>query len=334
MTINKNNSGIILLSVLWILAILSLLAMSLGKNSSLEFALVRGAVGKLKAYAAARSGISYTQNLLSTQKTTADTLFECGVKLPENKAPKDLYSNIKVGKDAHFDIIYPAIGYSETAKTVDVYGVSDEQGKLNLNSLTQNNWQVLSELLQEFEVKKADAETIALNVANWHQQNLQDPSKTDGLKHMPFDHIEELLMIEGMTLKVFNQIKHYVTVFPKDVEAGNMQINYNTASNPVIKAVVKSSGQGADNYYKNMINSRDGADHLPFTDDDGKLVLQSASEAAFSNTLSSNMGITASEFFNIRSVGTDEATGVTAIVNALVQRKTDGNLSIVAWNRE
>jgi type II secretory pathway component PulK len=334
MNINKDNSGIILLSVLWILAILSLLAMSLGKSSSLELSLVRGSIGRIKAYAAARAGISYTENLLIKNKTTQDTLYQCGITLADNKLPQDIFKNIKVDNETHFNIVFPAIGYDDSGKVIEAYGPSDEQAKINLNGINTSNSKILSELLQQFNVPRNLADSIATGVAAWHQETAGN-SKSDGLKHKPFDHIQELLFIPGMTQVIFDQIKGYVTVFPKDVSQGGLKVNLNTASNPVIHAMAQGLLEGNNDFVKSLINQRNGPDQLPFSKDDGKASVNSASEETSGNSLRSNEGIQSSQFFNVRSIGTDNVTGATSVVSAVFYRDpTAGTLSVVSWQRE
>src|SRR3989338_5016593 len=63
-------SGTILVSVLWILVILTVLTVSLGRNTHVELSLVKHAVGKLKSKYIARAGFVYALDRI--RKDTAD----------------------------------------------------------------------------------------------------------------------------------------------------------------------------------------------------------------------------------------------------------------------
>ena len=55
----KTRSGVILVTVLWVLAFLALFAFGLGRLSSGGNALLRSSVGRLRAQAAAQAGVVF-----------------------------------------------------------------------------------------------------------------------------------------------------------------------------------------------------------------------------------------------------------------------------------
>jgi type II secretory pathway component PulK len=354
MNVVKNKSGIILITVLWILAILSLLALSLSKGASLELSLIRNSVGKVKAYAAARAGISYAQHLLAKSETDKDTLYQCGIKFLTGQTPSVVFKGIKVDNDTHFDILFSGALYGFPKK--EFYGLEDEQGKINLNAIDGNNYIVLSKLLQQFDMKEGEANNLAAAVIDWHtegdvafrspQGNVQG-AKDDyymnqllpyKCKNKPFDRIEEVLLVRGMTEDLFKKIKDYLTVFPKNVSDG-IKVNFNTASDAVINALVEgaSSGIVEEDVKQAFILLRNGRDNIPLTVDDGvdkNMSMFSATQQLYMNSLRSSYGIEVSTFFRVTSVGVDESTGIKCKITSVVHKlKTDKEVSLVSWER-
>jgi general secretion pathway protein K len=353
---SKNNSGIILLTVLWTLAILSLLALSLSKSSSLDLALIRNSVGKVKAYAAARAGINYVQTLLFKNKTEIDSLYQCGIKITETQTPEKLFKTIQFDQGVHFDIVIPGADYGLKDIKKMAYGLEDEQAKINLNSIDANNYPILSQLLQQFGVSETEADDIAVAVLDWHSDTTEPFKGITGsskgakdnhysqlstpykCKNRPFDHIEELFLVRGMTQEIFMKIKNHITVFPKNPVQG-FKINFNTASDAVLNAVVEGilAKQGGEDIAKALITLRNGSDRLPFTIDDGIRDVSnlSASQQLYVNSLKSNYGINVSEYFRVRAVGRDESTKAQCMISAVIKRPlTEGDVSIVEWHRE
>ena len=74
MTIGKktgSNSGVILVVVLWILIILSAMAMGLGRRTGVDLSLAKYSLGKLKADYAARAAVIYS--IYELKKDSEDT---------------------------------------------------------------------------------------------------------------------------------------------------------------------------------------------------------------------------------------------------------------------
>jgi type II secretory pathway component PulK len=152
--------------------------------------------------------------------------------------------------------------------------VTDERSKINLNSLVGRSTnkvdrQVLTELTELFrilEVDEAKSARFISSFINWTDapldgaENDQDPAGANGsfyaslenpytIKDGPLDTLQEIRMIDGMDDEFYNQIKDFVTVFPRD-----KKINFSTAPKAVIIAAIKGSavsaiegrGEGAD----------------------------------------------------------------------------------------
>ena len=61
----QNSNGVVVILVLWVLMILTALAISLGKNAHIEMSLTKNALGKLKSKYIARGGVMYGLNQIA-----------------------------------------------------------------------------------------------------------------------------------------------------------------------------------------------------------------------------------------------------------------------------
>lgn len=348
----KNSSGIILIVVVWILVILTMLVLGLGRRSSLELSMTRQTVGQLRAKYAAVGGLFYSIDKIrqdSEDLASGDTKYRCGFLIPEKKTPADLFKQVSI-RDASFDIRFPVI--EADGKTRWRYGLEDEEGKINLNALTAENYQVLSSLITLLGFEEDTAETIAASVVDWRDENhdvFDQPRGAEndyyaGLpqplvcKNQPFDSVEELRMIKGMTPEIFRRIKPWLTVFPKN---NRLLINFETADVLVLKALARNmtgaksntSIQDADSLADKMVEFRRGEDDQDATEDDRvsestELNLNAKEMVVF--LLMSNNRTKISNYLRLRIRGTDEVTRAVSSIETVVARE---NLAIVYWHR-
>ena len=112
--------------------------------------------------------------------------------------------------------------------------IMDEQGKVHLNTASQT---LLSYLMQELGIAAASANTLATNIVTYRTTK-------------PFDSVEELQQVTGMTSANYNLIKDYVTVYSfintyvQRTTGARAPININTAPLQVLKAVFDPLGLG------------------------------------------------------------------------------------------
>jgi len=349
----NNNFGIILLPVLWILAILSLLALSLGRSAGMEISLAEYRIAKVKAYAAARAGIAYALNLLENSPSSVDTLFSCGIKISDGKSLEEYFKNINVGEGAHFDISFTAKD-DEGQRPVKRYGLSAETGRINLNAINGTNFRVLSVFMQNVGVERITADNIAAAVADWHDED-DTAVDSDGVqgaeneyygslpvvyktKNRPFDATEELLLVKDMTTEIYKKIKDDVTIFPRVPSAG-LQININTASLSVVNAVLTQAGESVNvqELMPAVSQSRRGHDGQIFTFDDGKLnaALESPVGQAYTLAAQTANHLQKSSFYRIRSVGVEKRSRTRVTVEALVgYDEINARWTVRAWDRQ
>ncbi len=121
--------------------------------------------------------------------------------------------------------------------------VVDEERKVNLNSTSNEIAERLFERVTG--LSKSDADELVYNLLDWmdsdsffghpqygaeasYYENLSKPYTT---KNAPYEALDELLLVKGMTPEIFAKIRPYVTVY------GNGRVNINTASREVLAAL-------------------------------------------------------------------------------------------------
>ncbi|MBF0532552.1 MAG: general secretion pathway protein GspK [Candidatus Omnitrophica bacterium] len=245
-----NNSGIVLIVVLWVLAILSIFVFIVGQGAKTEISFAKYAVAKMKTRQYVWAGTFYALDQIKNY-------FPDGInKLPYiNFSEKNQMKQPEEAAKIPIDTGYFQMGYrvSSDENGSDTYGqgFQDESGRININGLTLSNYHVLEQLLIILGVDNHIALDIALSMMDW--QDRANDTVEPGLgaeddfymkqpkpyhcKNLPYDSVEELFLVKGMTKKIFQTLKPYITVFPK---YGGLTVNFNTASEEVLKALARS----------------------------------------------------------------------------------------------
>ena len=149
-------------------------------------------------------------------------------------------------------------------------GLVDEERKINLNEV---NAEILSRLLRiAAGLDEQKAQALAYGLLDWadsdsfysHPQYGAESGEYENLKfpytakNLPYESIDELLLVKGMTPELFEQIKPFVTVY------GTGAVNINTAPREVLAAL------GLNTKTVSMIlRYRAGSDGKEGTADDG-----------------------------------------------------------------
>ena len=348
--ISKENSGIILLIVLWILVILTTLAMSLGRNTTINLSLTKHEIAKTKARYFAWAGFVYAleQIRLNSQDQSsneADTLYHCGIHRNSQTSLEDLFKKHAL-KDGHFDVAY----LDSDGKVC--YGLQDEERRININGLTIENVRMLSSLIVLLGFDESVANTIAYSLIDWEDQDTAVSHPSYGAeddyymslthpfhsKNMPFDSVEELLLVRGMTKEILKKIRNYITIFPKD---RRFYVNIDTAPRLVLQALTRSLTGAvtntdiadADSLVNKMLDYRRGNDREEFTEDDRVIELNdmplNAKEQSIFLTLNQYRA-KQSSYLRIQVKGIEDQRGVESQIEGIVERN---NLSIVGWHR-
>ena len=302
-------SGTILITTLWVLTILSILAVGIGFRVSIEARLSKYNMDKLKAEYYAKAGIVKAQALLLKDTNTEyDTMRECGVTVPIDKENKDIFTEKLV--DGEFEVSYTEEGLVH-------YGMADEERKININKADQT---VLTTLLGK------GNEDVAASIMNWRgtakmpgggawdndYESLTPPYKC---KHANFSVIEELMLVKGMTPELYESIKDYVTVYGTDGK-----VNINTAT----KKVMLACGLG-ETLTSIIMDTRNGEDKIAGTKDDG-LVQDITPEATGKWDITSaertalNNFTTKSNYFRIESTGMVDKSKIVGKIVCVIDR--------------
>lgn len=303
--------GTILITSLWILAILSILAIGISFRASIEARLSKYSMDKLKGIYIAKAGILKSRAILSLSSNNYDSIRECGVTLPTDKEPQDVFSQ-KLG-DGTFIVKYTEEGAAH-------YGMMDEQGKININKAEKA---VLECLLG------SNNKEIAASIINW-RGTVQVPDGAwddyyNGLtpsyecKHGDFSCVEELMLVKDVSPELFESIKDYITVY------GDGKININTVTKRAMLALGLS-----ENAAEIIIKFRNGDDNIAGTKDDGSFSDMSQAQSlladpdAYRNDIAilgnGNIFTTRSNHFRIISDGAVDNSRVHSVITCVVDK--------------
>ncbi len=324
----QSRNGIMLLSVLWVLAILSLLALMLSRLVTVEQSFLNYSMGRMHSSAAARAGTAYALTIAQHPEAS------------KNKDVEQLFKHYPVSDFAYVDI---------------VGGITNEESKINLNALSEAvSWQAFVNMLTQADIPKDQAEAIAAAVIDWkdddeqghnkafihpdsatvigaeneYYQSLEIPYKA---KNRAFDSIEELLMVKGMTPAIYGKIKKFITVFPK-VPVSGFQIDLASASREVLQAYLKAYAQRAPDLVPDAAKAENTVEayrQVSNKEDPGNPVVQE-----FESLKGRVNALSQGQYLHIRSQGVDKQRGVKVIIES-VWHKDDsiGQMILKAWQK-
>jgi type II secretory pathway component PulK len=314
-----NRKGSILVIVIWILSILSVLAVSVSVITSAQVFFIKRYRNQTMTYFIARAGIlrAIAELELDKSLSTYDALKEDWSNKPE------LFRNIKVG-DGFFTLSYeysPGLVTQnaegeQTAITSTFYGIMDEERKININTATMP---ILQALFQERAgLTPSQVKEVADCIIDW--RDLDSDRRENGAenayyqslphsyycKNSKFDSLEELILVKGIRPDVFLLVKDYLTLY------GDGKVNINTAPYPVLRALGLT-----DSLANKIIRCRAGGDGIEGTEDDevfmqasniistltAREALTSGDIAAINNILVTNVVTVQSNYFRIISEG-------------------------------
>lgn len=309
--------GSMLVMALWCISLLGLFSISLGFGVRQKAALL-GRLTTLDAlYPIAYSGVEKAKSLVQSDTNTDVDILTDAWALPSAE------TEVQNGK------------FSFVAGDGSVV---DEERKVNLNHTSA---EIASRLFQQVSgLSKEEAEEIVYNLIDWmdsdsffgHPQYGAEASYYENLnkpytaKNTPYEVIDELLLVKGMTPEVFKKVLPYVTIY------GSGQVNMNTASREVLAALGFSSAG-----VETIASYRAGDDREEGTGDDrffssvegiqndlassGDAVLDSSQEVLLSGlSMSSRVGVNSS-VFSVGSVGVLEKNGVSVEVESYFTRQ-------------
>lgn len=185
----RQSTGFALLSVLWGVAILSLIAVAVLTATALSWKLQKNITSEATAYAIAEAGI----------------MRACLALLDERVAQRWRAD----GASRHF--IYAGHNVEVT--------IQDELGLIDLNAV---GFDLLLHLFLSGGAATDAANKLANNVIDWrsapglHQlggNNFSSPDRYWSRRNAPFQSIDELLLVPGMTSELYETVAPLLTVF-------------------------------------------------------------------------------------------------------------------------
>lgn len=259
----KRNEGMILITTLWILTLLTLLAVGIGMRVGIDVKMIGFFINSYKAHHIAEAGIRKTIFLLEKDSDkNADSLNEIWSSGYDYDKEQFVLKDIKVGEGA-FKVGYE-IEKDEDGKPVYLAGACDESGKLNINDLGGD---IIAKL-------PGFSPEIASAVLDWRDEdNLTglpgggaEDDYYEGLeapyecKDAKFSAPEELLLVKDVTRGIYDGVKDIITVYGE-----GKAVNINTAS---IKVLAVLLGDEVKDLPAKIVNYRKGADGIAGTQDD------------------------------------------------------------------
>ncbi|NWG13160.1 MAG: general secretion pathway protein GspK [Acidobacteria bacterium] len=192
MSRRRNEEGVVLIAMLWILSALAVIALSFSREGFVEVSAARNARDLSDGYYIARAGLNAAIYQLIERRLTPRVQ---QLELPQEPEPIDLG---KVGGT-----------FSDGSYEVDI---QDESGKLNLNMINEEQLRLLLEVTG---IQKPDSDIIVDSVMDWrdadnayrlngaedeYYQRLPRPYKA---KNSRFETVEELLLVRGVTREYY-----------------------------------------------------------------------------------------------------------------------------------
>jgi hypothetical protein len=248
---------------LWVLTILVIFTVSLGRQAFLDLKLAEYQRDKLKASAWASSGIAKAITVLEKDAVDAktkdyDIIQECGVNL-NGKEPQEIFSfsagdtgdSFKIGK--------------EDSNGEFVYGLSDEESKININGTSALDKKKISVLLRESQV--GQSEELAAAVINW----ITAGSANEAARGEKFSVPEELQaaleyfyrnqgypveLSRSRMREVYGRIEGAVTIY------GDSKININTASDEVLRIFILAIAENVGESFSDVPKYRAAGERL------------------------------------------------------------------------
>ncbi len=286
-------SGSIVVSVLWMLAVLGVFTMAVSRQAAQELLLGKWMRDRVEGRTLARAGVERALLELQTDEFRAfDAMNEAWS------------SNDGAFRDATAG---PGV-FSVTCKDQEkiYYGACDESARLNLNRASETH---LKNLFQAVDPALADdaALSIAQAIVDWRDGDdaeLASGAEKDYYRALakPYQprnadlqSVEELSMVKGVTPALFEKIRRFVTVYSTG------KVNLNTAPPEVLQAL----GFAAETASK-IAEFRRGIDKETGTRDDE--VFQDAS--AIAETLSASVPFSADEFAAVQTAVEEGALDV------------------------
>jgi general secretion pathway protein K len=257
----KGGNGTILVTTLWILALLTLLALGIGVRIGIDVKLMSFFLNSSKAHYLAEAGLRKTVAMLekdgNKRVDSLNEVWSCGFDFDSEEY---VLKEIALG-DGNFTVSYE-LGEDQDGNPIYLYGASDEEGKLNINKIDNTILLRLPNFSSEIvaailDWRDEDSLTRSEGVEDDYYEELDNPYEC---KDAQFSIPEELLLVKGITAEVYDGVRDIITVYGDD-----KAVNINTAPEDVLAILIGTEFEALPG---KIVRYRNGADELPGTKDD------------------------------------------------------------------
>lgn len=262
----RGRRGSVLILVTWTIASLSVLAAVLGARSLFALSFAQRMERQLQSRSLVWAGVERALSALETDTTPdIDGLADDWRNSPER-------FQFALGR-GEVKLSYPAID-TASGRRAENYGFLDEERKLPLNTaprlalmnlflqlpgITEEEATVIVDSIEDW--RDADKEKKDYGAENFYYLGLEPPYEC---KDGPFENVEELLFVRGVTPELYEQAAPYLT-------ARGKKVNLNTADPRVLRLLgLSEAGVNGIVFY------RAGEDNIEGTADDRALAAVSA----------------------------------------------------------
>ncbi|MBU2102271.1 MAG: hypothetical protein ABH865_06035 [Candidatus Omnitrophota bacterium] len=261
MNLHFRRAASILILVLWSLVLLAVFAVIAGYSVRQKLTVLKRLSQRQDARFLNEAAIN--KGIFEVQRAREKTYFFLKKHAPETMEPEvDIRSDSPGQKEYRFKVV---TGISESKLSV-----FDEERKININIAPMEHLKRLCMVTLGTDIMVA--QELAASIVDWRDTDsmLSIPlgSAEDSFyrsfpysyeaKDGPFEVLEELLLVKGVTQEVFEKIKKYITIY------GDGKINVNTASGEVLASL------GIDrSVVERIMVFRAGGDGVVGTGDDG-----------------------------------------------------------------
>ena len=255
-----SSRGSVLLYVVFSVLLLSLFAAGIGSRALFALDLSQRLSDQLQSLYLARAAVQVATVILSHDQSLAvDTLQEAWANNP------GLFADHRLAEGSF------RITAGRTANGEPRYGLQDEERRINMNTAPEEVLRHLMETVGQLPEREVSEVTDA--ILDWRDPDTDERShgaerfyyqslrEAYDCKDGPFENVEELLLVRGVSPALYHRLEPWVTVY------GSGRINLNTAQEPVLRALgLSATGVSG------LLLFRSGEDSAEGTPDDRHLV--------------------------------------------------------------
>ena len=234
----RDRRAFILISALWTLTFLTVLAVTLLAGIRQRIILMERLEDRSRVHLAAEAGVKKAIAVLLDDLENTQFAFTSAGKQRRFNNPAE-FADILLDED-RVEVVHEAWD-DKTGALTTAWGLADEASKLNINLASREAIRKL--IVAVLGRGEADARLLADAIADWrdfgkhasegffsddYYKNLAYPYP---MKDHPFERPDELLLVKGVDRKIYEALLPYVTVY------GDGRVNVNTASRRVLEAI-------------------------------------------------------------------------------------------------